>query len=127
MATPSLLDPCNTFLLHQLKKYVHQNSFAHADVILQETGSDMIEISSNSGRWITQVVFFEKKSVLKLCRPSGAYTINPFKTKRVCFIQWHSSYRAVNTLCLDYNSNSVNAVQWNNRCSDIHTKHIYTV
>lgn len=50
-------------------KNVPQNRFAHADVTLHKTSSDTIVISSSSGKWIAQVVFFEKKkSVLKLCR-----------------------------------------------------------
>jgi hypothetical protein len=44
-------------------------------------------------------------------------------------IKIFSSYRAVNTLRLGYKNQSVNAVQWNNRClfSDPHKTHKYTV
>jgi len=41
-------------------KNVPQNRFAHAEVSLHETSSATIVISSSSGRWIAQVVFFEK-------------------------------------------------------------------
>jgi hypothetical protein len=39
------------------------------------------------------------------------------------------TYRAVNTLRLGYKNQSVNAVQWNNRClfSDPHKTHKYIV
>ena len=39
------------------------------------------------------------------------------------------AYRTVNTLRLSYKNQSVNAVQWNNRClfSDPHKTHKYTV
>ena len=39
------------------------------------------------------------------------------------------TYRAVNTLRLGYKNQSINAVQWNNRCwfSDPHKTHKYTV
>jgi len=45
-------------LMRQLKNNVPHNRFAHADVILQETSSDMIVIS---GHWKSHVVFFKKK------------------------------------------------------------------
>jgi hypothetical protein len=49
--------------------------------------------------------------------------INPYYT------EIFSSYRAVNTLSLGCKNQSVNAVQWNNRCllSDPHKTHKYTV
>jgi hypothetical protein len=45
------------------------------------------------------------------------------------YIQRFSPYRAVNTLHLSYKNQSVNAVQWNNRCLffDPHKTHKYTV
>ena len=41
----------------------------------------------------------------------------------------YRTYRAVNTLRLSYKNQSVNAVQWNNRCSfwDPHKTHKHTV
>jgi hypothetical protein len=41
----------------------------------------------------------------------------------------YSPYRAVNTLRLSYTNQSVNAVQWNNRCLfwDPHKTHKHTV
>jgi len=53
-----------------------------------------------------------------------------FKAKtNLKYIKTPSPYRAVNTLRLGYNNQSVNAVQGNNRCLfwDPHTKHINTV
>jgi hypothetical protein len=44
-------------------------------------------------------------------------------------VQIFSSYGTVNTLRLGYKNQSVNAVQWNNRCllSDPHKTHKYAV
>ena len=43
-------------------------------------------------------------------------------------VTWTSSpHRAVNTLRLGYTNQSVNVVRGNNRCSEIHTKHINTL
>jgi hypothetical protein len=36
--------------------------------------------------------------------------INPFKTKRICFIQGPSAYRAVNTLHFGYKNQSLNVL-----------------
>jgi hypothetical protein len=52
----------------------------------------------------------------------------PLNTKINLNYVWRlSSYRAVNTLHLCYKNQSVNAVQWNNRClfSDPHKTHKY--
>jgi hypothetical protein len=38
------------------------------------------------------------------------YSVNPLKSRRICVIQGFSSYRAVNTLHLGYNNQSVNVV-----------------
>jgi hypothetical protein len=54
--------------------------------------------------------------------------INTLCGQNVEFVSVFNSYRAVNTLRLGYKNQSVNAVQWNNRClfSDPH-KHINTL
>jgi hypothetical protein len=51
------------------------------------------------------------------------------KLKINFYVMSFSSYRAVNTLRLDYNNQSVNVVEGNNRClfSDPHKTHKYTV
>jgi hypothetical protein len=38
------------------------------------------------------------------------YDINPLKTKRICFIQGLSAYRAVNTLHIGYKNQSLNVL-----------------
>jgi hypothetical protein len=38
------------------------------------------------------------------------YVINPLKTKRICFIQGLSAYRAVNTLHFGYKNQSLNVL-----------------
>jgi hypothetical protein len=39
---------------------------------------------------------------------TGGFLINPLKTKRICFIQGLSAYRAVNTLHFGYKNQSLN-------------------
>jgi hypothetical protein len=39
-----------------------------------------------------------------------AHTFNPLRTKRICFIQGYSPYRAVNTFRFGYTNQSVNDV-----------------
>jgi hypothetical protein len=41
------------------------------------------------------------------------YNINALKTKRICFIQGLSAYRAVNTLHLGYKNQSLNVLNIN--------------
>jgi hypothetical protein len=43
-------------------------------------------------------------------RPGGSRHINPLKTKRICFIQGLSAYRAVNTLHFGYKNQSLNVL-----------------
>jgi glutamate formiminotransferase len=55
---------------------------------------------------------------------------SPLKTTiNLTYFEKLSFYRAVNTLRLNYKNQSVNAVQWNNRClfSDPQKTHKYTV
>ena len=62
-------------------------------------------------------------------KPGGAHS-DHWALKRLYFYTQRSSpYHTVNTLCLCYKNQSVNAVQGNNRClfSDPHKTHKYTV
>jgi hypothetical protein len=49
-------------LLHKIKQEYSLEPFWSRWFNLHRTSLDMIAISSGGGRWIVQVVFFEKKS-----------------------------------------------------------------
>jgi hypothetical protein len=54
----------------------------------------------------TRETFAYEQQVRRL----GVTELNPLKTKRICFIQGLSAYRAVNTLHFGYKNQSLNVL-----------------
>ena len=54
--------------------------------------------------------------IIAVCSETHTKHINTLCGQNVEFVDVFSSYRAVNTFRLGYKNQSVNAVQWNNRC-----------
>jgi hypothetical protein len=52
----------------------------------------------------------QKIEDLKFCKHFLNFFINPLKTKRICFIDGLSAYRAVNTLHFGYKNQSLNVL-----------------
>jgi hypothetical protein len=67
--------------------------------------------------------------IIAVCSQIHTKHINTLCVQNVEFVNVFSSYRAENTLRFGYKNQSVNAVQWNNRCLywDPHKTHKYTV
>jgi hypothetical protein len=57
-----------------------------------------------------QVSILATQSNVKSNKPFITILINPVKTKRICFIQGLSAYRAVNTLHFGYKNQSLNVL-----------------
>jgi hypothetical protein len=60
--------------------------------------------NSDSSQWVFCRIDTKIAVFIKLC------SFNPLKTKRICFIQGLSAYRAVNTLHFGYKNQSLNVL-----------------